>query len=307
MDYRSVFDIPVKDQFGNENMLEQYRGKVLMFVNTTGHCGNASQWPVLNSIMDEYRDKNFQIIYVPTNDYCGSVTVEPYKDGIKDAKESFEYANRTYNIKDPFTELLSSRDEPWTYKVDTFVGKIGEWVRNYDLHDTLKQEPKSELYKFLSPSFDIQGNFHKFLTNSKGKVVAQIQNYILNPGPRNSNNIQVLEDKILLNDEFNITSLVNQFINFKDLKNTEFPAHEVRKLLYELGPEKIKSINPNIEYYSDEELVGWNHVKELYLNIDDWREARSREDIVKIKSLINEILETDTTNNEEFLYNPDYE
>jgi glutathione peroxidase-family protein len=43
MDYKSVFDINIKDQNGNQNMLEKYRGKVLMFVNTTGHCGNASQ------------------------------------------------------------------------------------------------------------------------------------------------------------------------------------------------------------------------------------------------------------------------
>ena len=62
--------------------------------------------------MDEYRDKNFQIIYVPTNDYCGSVTVAPYKDGIKDATESFEYANKTYGIQDPFTTLTSSRNKP---------------------------------------------------------------------------------------------------------------------------------------------------------------------------------------------------
>ena len=41
--YKSVFDIPIKDKDGNPNMLEQYRGQVLMFVNTTGHCGNAGQ------------------------------------------------------------------------------------------------------------------------------------------------------------------------------------------------------------------------------------------------------------------------
>jgi glutathione peroxidase-family protein len=41
--YNSVFDIPVKDQYGNPNMLNQYSGKVLVFINTTGHCGNVPQ------------------------------------------------------------------------------------------------------------------------------------------------------------------------------------------------------------------------------------------------------------------------
>jgi glutathione peroxidase-family protein len=43
MEYTSVFDIPVKSQFDEPNLLDNYRGKVLVFVNTTGHCGNIPQ------------------------------------------------------------------------------------------------------------------------------------------------------------------------------------------------------------------------------------------------------------------------
>jgi hypothetical protein len=60
-----------------------------------------------------------QIVYLPTNDYCGSVTFGEYKDGIKNGQESADYAKKTYGIEAPFTELLSSRDEPWIYKVGT--------------------------------------------------------------------------------------------------------------------------------------------------------------------------------------------
>jgi glutathione peroxidase-family protein len=41
--YKSVYDIPVKGVNGEDNFLDQFRGKVLMFVNTTGECGNATQ------------------------------------------------------------------------------------------------------------------------------------------------------------------------------------------------------------------------------------------------------------------------
>lgn len=302
MNYKSVFEISIKDQFGNENMLKQYRGKVLMFVNTTGHCGNASQWPILNSIMDEYRDKNFQIIYVPTNDYCGSVTVEPYKEGIKDAKESFEYANKTYGIKDPFTELLSSRNEPWTYKVDEFIGEIGEWKRNYELHETVIQAPISDLYNFLILHQNknmIQGNFHKFITNSKGVPVVAINNYILNAGPRHFNLIEVFSDKIILNNE-KITDLIEKYISLDDLKLEDFPVSKVRQILFEIGEKTIKEFNSDIEYYLDKELLQWSESKNLYNHINDFYADRAKQDIIDIKNLINEILETDKTNSVEF-------
>jgi glutathione peroxidase-family protein len=110
--YEDVFSIPVQGANGQEMYLEQFRGKVLMFINTTGHCGNTSQWPVLDALQEEYKDKPFQIVYVPTNDYCGSVTFGEYKKGIKNGQESADYAKKTFGIEAPFTELLSSRNEP---------------------------------------------------------------------------------------------------------------------------------------------------------------------------------------------------
>jgi glutathione peroxidase-family protein len=41
--YTDVFSIPVKGANGEEMYLDQFRGQVIMFVNTTGHCGNTSQ------------------------------------------------------------------------------------------------------------------------------------------------------------------------------------------------------------------------------------------------------------------------
>lgn len=294
--YTSVFDIPVKDKDGTPNMLDQYRGKALMFVNTTGHCGNASQWPILNSIMDEYREKNFQIIYVPTNDYCGSVTVAPYKDGIKDANESFDFANKTYGIEDPFTELLSSRDTPWTFKVDTYL-LSGNWERNTDLHETIQQPPKSELYRFLIDGDGVGGNFHKIITNTKGVPVAWIENPFLNNGPRFYNSIEIIEDTILLNN-YDITSFVIQYIDMVTLKNNDRPHDKVRTLLFELGQEKIHSWDANILYRPERELIEWTSLKHLYPTLHDFRMFRSQRDIVEFKTIINEVLETDKCTHE---------
>ena len=156
--------------------LEQFRGKVLIFVNTTGHCGNIPQWPIIDKIQEEYKNKNVQVIYTPTNDYCGSVTYGSYKKGISHASESVEFAKKTYGIEGVFTELLSSRNEVWKHKYDEL--KNGEWKHDKELLEKAESEvqpPKSDLFSFLVPEIEepIHGNFTKFITNQDGFPVAR--------------------------------------------------------------------------------------------------------------------------------------
>lgn len=174
--FKSVFDVPVKGSNNEPMFLEQFRGKVLIFINTTGHCGNVPQWPIIDEIQKEYQDKNVQVIYVPTNDYCGSVTYAPYKKGISHASESIDFAKKTYGIEGVFTELLSSRNEVWKHKYDEL--KNGEWQHDEELIKKAESEiqpPKSDLFSFLVPEIEepIHGNFTKFITNQDGFPVAR--------------------------------------------------------------------------------------------------------------------------------------
>ena len=188
--YTDVFSIPVKGANGEPMYLEQFRGKILVFVNTTGHCGNARQWPILDNIQKEYADKNVQIVYLPTNDYCGSVTFGEYKDGIKNGQESADYAKKTFGIEAPFTELVSSRNEPWEFKVAKLEpdgdGTTKKWIMNPEAAQTLTQAPRSDLYNFLlndSENSWLGGNFHKIFTNKAGQPVIQLANDALNDFP----------------------------------------------------------------------------------------------------------------------------
>ena len=160
------------------------------------------------------------------------------------------------------------------------------------------------MYNFLSPDGDhIGGNFHKFITNSKGIPVASIRNDFLNNGPRLNNSIEVLEDSILLNGR-DITELIKQYSNIETIKAAKFPQQEVRQLLFQLGKDTIKKIDKNIIYNIDKELVEWNASKHLYDNIDAFKAARAQQDIIDMKNAINEILETGQCTNPDFSYNP---
>lgn len=175
--FDNVFTIPIKGVNGEPMFLEQFKGKVLVFVNTTGQCGNIPQWPIIDQIQKEYKDKNVQVIYVPTNDYCGSVTYNEYKQGISHGKESEDFAKKTFGIEGIFTELLSSRDTTWKHKYDT-LGANGFWDFNPELiakAESEVQAPKSDLFNFLVPDNQepIHGNFTKIITNQEGIPVAR--------------------------------------------------------------------------------------------------------------------------------------
>jgi len=109
--YKSVFDVPLKSVDGEENFLKQFEGKSLLFVNTTGECGNSTQFPIIEEIASLFDAQDFAIIYVPTNDYCGSVTYGEYIKGLNSGKDSQDYAFKTYKVTSAFSELVSSRND----------------------------------------------------------------------------------------------------------------------------------------------------------------------------------------------------
>jgi glutathione peroxidase len=174
-EFQDVFSVPVQGVDGEPMFLEQFRGKILVLVNTTGKCGYADQFPLLDAIQKEYQDKNVQIVYVPTNDFYCSVTYDEYKDGITHGEQSREYAKRIYSIEAPFTELLSSRNTPCTLNADLYDYDNLAWIEQPEKYTVLTQAPRDHLYRFLIPNPDfepIQANFQKYITNSKGMPIA---------------------------------------------------------------------------------------------------------------------------------------
>ena len=58
----NVYDFDVKDRFGNMVSLSDYKGKVLLIVNTATGCGFTPHYDPLEAMYKEYRDKGFEIL-----------------------------------------------------------------------------------------------------------------------------------------------------------------------------------------------------------------------------------------------------
>jgi glutathione peroxidase len=161
----SIYDVPLKSLEGEENFLSKFKGKVSMIVNVTADCGNSPQYKTLEEIYQKYKDRGFEIIAVPTNDYCGpGITYNEFSEnGISCGLDAKKYATDKYQVTYEFSELVTSKPhESWRKKRDNYA-------------------PTHELYEELTKDSNeaMGGNFEKFLISRDGTLVKRFHNYML--------------------------------------------------------------------------------------------------------------------------------
>lgn len=106
---KSIYDIELSSAEGQPNFLDQFKGKVTLLVNTTVGCGNANQMEVLQMLQDKYGGDDFQVIAIPTNDYCGpGITHGKWSQGITCGLDSQEYGRDVYGVTFQFSEMVAS-------------------------------------------------------------------------------------------------------------------------------------------------------------------------------------------------------
>ena len=136
----SLYDFTVSDQADQPVPLQNYKGKVVLIVNTATGCGLTPQYQGLQELYDKYKDQGFEILDFPCNQFMGQ------------APGSAEEINTfcTLNYQTTFPRFAK-------IKVN---GKEAE-----PLFDWLKKEKSGPL------GARIEWNFAKFLINREGQVV----------------------------------------------------------------------------------------------------------------------------------------
>ena len=136
----TLYDFTVSDQADQPVSLKDYKGKVVLIVNTATGCSLTPQYQGLQELYDKYKDQGFEILDFPCNQFMGQ------------APGSAEEINTfcTLNYQTTFPRFAK-------IKVN---GKEAE-----PLFDWLKKEKSGPL------GARIEWNFAKFLINREGKVV----------------------------------------------------------------------------------------------------------------------------------------
>ena len=131
------FDHAIKNINNEIINLDQYKGKTILLVNVASKCGFTKQYTGLQELYEKYRDKNFYVIGVPSNQFGGQ---EPGTNA-----EIKNFCETNFNITFPLTD-----------KVD---------VKGDDAH---------EIYKWAKKNYGNSAvpkwNFHKILINKDGKI-----------------------------------------------------------------------------------------------------------------------------------------
>ena len=65
----SVYDFVMKDAEGVDVSLADYKGKVLLIVNTATGCGFTPQYNALEELYEKYKDQGFEILDFPCNQF----------------------------------------------------------------------------------------------------------------------------------------------------------------------------------------------------------------------------------------------
>ena len=140
MSNQSIYDFTVADSSGNPVSLEDYRGKVLLIVNTASKCGFTPQYTQLQELYDQYSDRDFVVLALPCNQFGGQ---EPGSNA-----EVQEFCQMNFGLSFPV------------------MGKIDvNGSEQHALYTHLKSQPGGIF------NSKIKWNFTKFLVDREGQVV----------------------------------------------------------------------------------------------------------------------------------------
>ena len=158
----TIYDYKVTDRNGKEISLNDFKGKVLIVVNTATGCGFTPQYEGLEKLYKKYHEKGLEILDFPCNQFRNQAP------GTDD--EIHEFCALKYNTSfDQFTKVdVNGENELplYTYlksqiKDDKIVG----------LKNKIAMKAIEKISKTAKEDKDIKWNFTKFLIDKEGKVV----------------------------------------------------------------------------------------------------------------------------------------
>ncbi len=137
---KSALEIPFNTIEGQPTKLADFVGEVVLIVNVASECGYTPQYEGLQELYEKYHERGLTVIGFPANNFGGQ---EPGSD-----EEIRQFCTAKFSITFPMMSKVS--------------------VKGADQHP---------LFSFLTtesePSGEIPWNFHKFLLDREGNIVAR--------------------------------------------------------------------------------------------------------------------------------------
>ena len=168
MAQKNVYKFSVKD--GNEHTvkLKDYKGKVLLIVNTATKCGFTPQYEALQKLYETYKNQGLVILDFPCNQF-GAQAPGSFRD-------IHTFCTGNYGTTFPqFAKInVNGRNESPLY---TYL-KAQQPFKGFDMNNNIGKF-LDEKFRAENPDYakdpSIKWNFTKFLVHRNGEVVARFE------------------------------------------------------------------------------------------------------------------------------------
>lgn len=138
-----VTGIPFKTLEGKETSLADYRGKVVLIVNTASKCGLTKQYKALQALQTKYAAKGFTVIGFPCNDFGSQEPGTP--------EEIRSFCTTTFAVDFPLMEKIHVKGTQQHPLYTALTGKDGAFPG------------------------EVTWNFGKFLIGKDGKPLVRFE------------------------------------------------------------------------------------------------------------------------------------
>ena len=138
----SLHDISATTIDGETQSLGEYKGKVVLVVNTASECGSTPQYAGLEGLWRHYRDKGLVVLGFPSNDFGGQ---EP-----GDEASIKTFCTTKFKVSFPLFSKVK-----------------------------VTGQGQSPVYRFLAADYgEPKWNFYKYLVSREGKVIKAFPNSV---------------------------------------------------------------------------------------------------------------------------------
>jgi len=164
---KTVYDFTVKDRKGGEVSLSEYKGKVLLVVNTATGCGFTPHYEPLEAMYKDLKDRGLEILDFPCNQFANQAP------GSED--EIHEFCTVKFGADFPQFKKIDVNGETadplfaFLATEKPFAG-FGKGLKNAALNKFADMNNKQYGDKAY-----IKWNFTKFLVDREGKVIARFE------------------------------------------------------------------------------------------------------------------------------------
>ncbi len=165
---QSIYDFKVKDDAGKDISLSDYKGKVLLIVNTATRCGFTPQYKELEALYEKYAKEGLEILDFPCNQFG--------EQAPGTIQEIHQFCTANFNIQFPQFDKIDVNGEH-AAPLYTYL-KSQQGFKGFDLTDKTGKL-LDNMFRKKNPDYDknsdIKWNFTKFLISRDGKVLKRYE------------------------------------------------------------------------------------------------------------------------------------